>query len=132
LAFVSQNDMFTLRKIQNITQNSLKNLNAELGIDVDFSHATATAPRNNRFRSNYQKREYGSSSGGYGGNRNRFSGGRDFRSRNSSYGYGRGRDRDNDSSYGYDNNDNGYHSRLKGITKPLGRRSNTKEHSENF
>jgi len=146
LAFVSQNDMFTLRKIQNITQNSLKNLNAELGIDVDFSHATATAPRNNRFRSNYQKREYGSSSGGYGGNRNRFSGGRDFRSRNSSYGYGRGRDRDNDSSYGYgrgrdrdndssyghDNNDNGYHSRLKGITKPLGRRSNTKEHSDNF
>ena len=64
LAFVSQNDMFTLRKIQNITQNSLKNLNAELGIDVDFSHATATAPRNNRFKSNYQKREYGSSSGG--------------------------------------------------------------------
>ena len=146
LAFVSQNDMFTLRKIQNITQNSLKNLNAESGIDVDFSHATATAPRNNRYRSNYQKREYGSSSGGFGGNRNRFSGGRDFRSRNSSYGYGRGRDRDNDSSYGYgrgrdrdndsryghDNNDNGYHSRLNGITKPLGRRSNTKEYSDNF
>ena len=36
LSFVSQNDMFTLRKIQNITQNSLKNLNAELGIEVDF------------------------------------------------------------------------------------------------
>ena len=48
------------------------------------------------------------------------------------YGYGRGRDRDNDSSYGHDNNDNGYHSRLKGITKPLGRRSNTKEYSDNF
>ena len=69
---------------------------------------------------------------GFGGNRNRFSGGRDFRSRNSSYGYGRGRDRDNDSRYGHDNNDNGYHSRLNGITKPLGRRSNTKEYSDNF
>jgi hypothetical protein len=121
----------------------LKSLNAELGIEVDFSHSTGTAPRNNRFRSNYQKRDYGSSSGG--GYRNRFSGGRDYRSRNSSYGYGRGRDRDRDndsssygygrdrdSSYGHDNNDNGYRSRLKGITKPLGRRSNTREYSDSF
>ena len=148
LAFVSQNDMFTLRKIQNITQNSLKNLNAELGIDVDFSHATATAPRNNRYRSNYQKREYGSSSG---------DGGlavietdfpvdeildqeivamvmeeEEIEIMIVVYSYGRGRDRDNDSRYGHDNNDNGYHSRLNGITKPLGRRSNTKEYSDNF
>ncbi len=65
LSFVSQNDMYTLRKIQNITQNSLKNLNTELGIEVDFKNITAL-PGNNRYRSNYQRRDYGSGGGGYG------------------------------------------------------------------
>jgi ATP-dependent RNA helicase DeaD len=143
LSFVSQNDMYTLRKIQNITQNSLKNLNTELGIEVDFKNITG-APRNNRYRSNYQRRDYGSGGGGGGGySRNRYSGGGEYRSRsNSSYGrdrdggYGRDRDggygRDRDGGYGSGDNDNRYNSRLKGITKPLGRRSNTKEYSENF
>ncbi|MGN6346624.1 MAG: DEAD/DEAH box helicase [Candidatus Nitrosocosmicus sp.] len=122
LSFVSQNDMFTLRKIQNITKNSLKNLNAELGIEVDFNYNSANTSRS-RFRSGYQKREYGG--------RSRFSGGRDYKSRNSGYGYSRDRNRDND-GYGYDDNDNRYHSRLNGITKPLGRRSNTREYSDTF
>jgi ATP-dependent RNA helicase DeaD len=126
LSFVSQNDMFTLRKIQNITKNSLKSLNAELGIEVDFNYNSAPNTSRNRFRSGYQKREYGS------GGRGRFSGGRDFRPRNSGgYGYGRDRNRDNN-GYGSDDNENRYHSRLNGITKPLGRRSNTKEYSDNF
>ncbi len=154
LSFVSQNDMYTLRKIQNITQNSLKNLNTELGIEVDFKNAIG-APRNNRYRSrNSGGGGYGSGGGGYG--RNRYSGGGDYyRSRNSGGGgygsggggYGRdrdrdggygsggggyGRDRDRDGGYGSGDGDSRYHSRLKGITKPLGRRSNTKEYSENF
>jgi ATP-dependent RNA helicase DeaD len=132
LSFVSQNDMFTLRKIQNITKNSLKNLNAELGIEVDFNHLTTTSAnmsRSGRFRSGYQKREYG------GGNRSRYFSGRDYKSRNSGYGYGRNRDRDRDSADGYggyEDNDNRYHSRLKGITKPLGRRNNTRDYNNNF
>ncbi len=127
LSFVSQNDMYTLRKIQNITQNSLKNLNTELGIEVDFKNTTGT-PRNNRYRSSYQKRDYGSGGGGGGYGRNRYSGGgdRDYRPRNSGGG-GYGRDRDSGGD-----NDNKYQSRYHGITKPLGRRSNTKEYSENF
>jgi ATP-dependent RNA helicase DeaD len=129
LSFVSQNDMYILRKIQNITQNSLKNLNAELGIEVDFKDSTGGAgPRNNRFRSSYQRREYGqnryseeyrprnnygSGGGGYGN--------REYRPRNN-YGSGGG---------GYDKEDR-YQSRLKGITKPLGRRNNyDKEYSDN-
>ncbi len=92
LSFVSQHDMFTLRKIQNITENSLKNLNTEYGIDVDFKFNSV--PNNNRFRSNYGRRDFG---------RNRISG---------EYG-----------SRKY-NDHNRYHSRrLNGITKPLGRRN---------
>ena len=57
LSFVSQNDMFTLRKIQNITQNSLKNLNTELGIEVDFKDSIGSGgPRNNRYRSELPKK----------------------------------------------------------------------------
>jgi hypothetical protein len=110
----------------------LKNLNAELGIEVDFNHLTtpsANMSRSGRFRSGYQKREYG------GGNRSRYFSGRDYKSRNSGYGYGRNRDRDRDSADGYggyEDNDNRYHSRLKGITKPLGRRNNTRDYNNNF
>jgi len=133
LTFVSQNDMYILRKIQNITQNSLKNLNADLGIEVDFNDSTGGAgPRNNRFRSSYQRREYGQNryseeyrprnnygSGGGGGGGGY--GNREYRPRNN-YGSGGG---------GYDKEDR-YQSRLKGITKPLGRRNNyDKEHSDN-
>jgi ATP-dependent RNA helicase DeaD len=124
LSLVSQNDMYILRKIQNITQNSLKNLNTELGIEVDFKDSMG-GPRNNRSRPSYQKREYG---------RNRFSGG-GYRSRNSGSsgdngGYrsrNSGGDSGSGSSGGY-----GDHSRLKGITKPLGRRNNyNREYSDN-
>jgi ATP-dependent RNA helicase DeaD len=129
LSFVSQNDMFTLRKIQNITQNSLKNLNTELGIEVDFKDSIGSGgPRNNRFRSSYQRRDYG---------RNRFSGGGGYRSRgggDSRYGgggdsrYGGG----GDSRYG-GGGDSRYNSRLNGITKPLGRRNSyNKEFSEDY
>ncbi|HEY6536360.1 MAG TPA: DEAD/DEAH box helicase [Candidatus Nitrosocosmicus sp.] len=154
LSFVSQSDMFTLRKIQNITKNSLKNLNTELGIEVDFKDI-AGSPRNNRYRSN-QRRDYGGGGGGrdnYG--RNRFQSGGEYRPRNRSYndrgssggggggygssggggGYGHRRDRDNDGydGYGYGRNggrDNRYHANLKGITKPLGRKDNTNEYSD--
>jgi hypothetical protein len=140
--------MYTLRKIQNITKNSLKNLNAELGIEVDFKDSTGgPGPRNNRFRSSYQRREYGQNrysdeyrprnnyggGGGYGNReyrpRNNYGGGssgggygnREYRPRNN---YGSG-------SSGYDKEDR-YQSRLKGITKPLGRKNNyDKEYNDN-
>ncbi len=133
LSFVSQHDMFTLRKIQNIAKNSLKNLNTEYGIEVDFD--LNSAPRPNRFRSNYGR----SSGGGYGGGR----------SRGSSYGrssggggyggggYGGGDDGDDRRGYGrnkitaeqrsrnnYDGNSKYQSRRLDGLTKPLGRRNN--------
>ncbi len=80
LSFVSQHDMFTLRKIQNIAKNSLKNLNTEYGIEVDFN--LNSAPRPNRFRSNY-----GRGGGGYGGS----SGGRSYSRGGGGYGgYGGG------------------------------------------
>src|SRR4029079_6502554 len=101
LSFVSQHDMFTLRKIQNIAANSLKNLNTEYGIEVDFKFNSA--PRPNRFRSNYGRRGYG---------QNRFSG--EQRSRNN-----------------YDNSNSRYSSRrLSGITKPLGRKNNYNRDSD--
>jgi ATP-dependent RNA helicase DeaD len=131
LSFVSQNDMFTLRKIQNITQNSLKNLNTELGIEVDFKDSIGSGgPRNNRYRSSYQKRDYG---------RNRFSGGGGYRSRGSDSRYGGGGSDSryggggSDSRYGGGGSDSRYNSRLNGITKPLGRRNSyNKEFSEEY
>lgn len=96
LSFVSQDDMFTLKKIQNITANSLKNLNTEYGIDVDFKfNVNNIAPRN-RFRSYNQRRGYGRSKSikNYGSNTS--------------------------------SGDNRRYQprRLSGITKPLGRRNN--------
>ena len=135
LSFVSQNDMFTLRKIQNITQNSLKNLNTELGIEVDFKDSIGSGgPRNNRYKSSYQKRDYG---------RNRFSGGGGYRSRGSDSRYGGSDSRygGSDSRYGGGDSrygggggsDSRYNSRLNGITKPLGRRNSyNKEFSEDY
>lgn len=132
LSFVSQNDMFTLRKIQNIAKNSLKNLNTEYGIEVDFN--VNSAPRPNRFRSNYGRNYNNNNSGGYG----RGYGGRGSYGRNNNNST---RDRDGDSRRGYgrsripaeqrvrnnyDNSGNSkyYSRRLSGITRPLGRRNN--------
>ena len=93
--------MFTLRKIQNIGANSLKNLNTEYGIEVDFKFNSA--PRPNRFRSNYGRRGYSQS---------RVPG--EQRSRNN-----------------YDNSSSRYPSRrLSGITRPLGRRNNYNRDSD--
>jgi ATP-dependent RNA helicase DeaD len=114
LSFVSQHDMFTLRKIQNIAANSLKNLNTEYGIEVDFKFNSA--PRPNRFRSNYGRRGYSQS---------RVPG--EQRSRNNY---------DNSSSRypsrnNYDNSSSRYPSRrLSGITRPLGRRNNYNRDSD--
>ena len=114
LSFVSQHDMFTLRKIQNIAANSLKNLNAEYGIEVDFKFNSA--PRPNRFRSNYGRRGYG---------QNRFSG--EQRSRNN---YDNSNSRYS-SRNNYDNSNSRYSSRrLSGITKPLGRKNNYNRDSD--
>ncbi|KAA2283755.1 DEAD/DEAH box helicase [Candidatus Nitrosocosmicus agrestis] len=123
LSFVSQHDMFTLRKIQNIAKNSLKNLNTEYGIEVDFN--LNSPPRPNRFRSNYSRGRSNYGGGGYGGGG--YGGG----------GYGRGDgDGSRRRSYGRSkipaeqtarNNfdSNKYQSRrLSGITRPLGRRNN--------
>jgi ATP-dependent RNA helicase DeaD len=125
LSFVSQHDMFTLRKIQNIAKNSLKNLNTEYGIEVDFNVNSPARP--NRFRSNYGRGRSSYGGGGYGGGGY---GGGGYGGRNDGDGGSRRR-----SSYGrskipaeqtarnnYDSNK--YQSRLNGITKPLGRRNN--------
>lgn len=104
LSFVSQNDMYTLRKIQNITENSLKNLNTEYGIEVDFKFNNA--PRPNRYRSNYNR-----GGGGYGGyNRNKIPA--EQRSRSNYGGSGGGGSRYPSSR------------RLNGFARPLGRRNN--------
>jgi ATP-dependent RNA helicase DeaD len=114
LSFVSQHDMFTLRKIQNIAANSLKNLNTEYGIEVDFKFNSA--PRPNRFRSNYGRRGY---------SQNRVPG--EQRSRNN---YDNSNSR-YPSRNNYDNSNSRYPSRrLSGITRPLGRRSNYNRDSD--
>ena len=144
LSFVSQHDMFTLRKIQNIAKNSLKNLNTEYGIEVDFN--VNSPPRPNRYRSNYGRgggggygrSSYGrsSSGGGYGrssygrnssdynnsGNSSSSSGSSD---RDSRRGYGRSRiPAEQRSRNNYDNSSKFQSRRLSGITRPLGRRNN--------
>jgi ATP-dependent RNA helicase DeaD len=113
LSFVSQHDMYTLRKIQNIAANSLKNLNTEYGIEVDFKFNSA--PRPNRFRSNYGRRGY---------SQNRVPGEQRSRNNYDNSGGSRYSSRNN-----YDNSgsssSNGYPSRrLSGITRPLGRKNN--------
>jgi ATP-dependent RNA helicase DeaD len=113
LSFVSQHDMFTLRKIQNIAANSLKNLNTEYGIEVDFKFNSA--PRPNRFRSNYGRRGY---------SQNRVPGEQRSRNNYDNSGGSRYSSRNN-----YDNSgsssSSGYPSRrLSGITRPLGRKNN--------
>ena len=113
LSFVSQHDMYTLRKIQNIAANSLKNLNTEYGIEVDFKFNSA--PRPNRFRSNYGRRGY---------SQNRVPGEQRSRNNYDNSGGSRYSSRNN-----YDNSggssSSGYPSRrLSGITRPLGRKNN--------
>jgi ATP-dependent RNA helicase DeaD len=120
LSFVSQHDMFTLRKIQNIAKNSLKNLNTEYGIEVDFNVNSPARP--NRFRSNYGRGRSSYGGGGYGGGgyggRNDGDGGSRRRSS-----YGRSKiPAEQTARNNYDSNK--YQSRLNGITKPLGRRNN--------
>lgn len=150
LSFVSQHDMFTLRKIQNIAKNSLKNLNTEYGIEVDFD--LNSAPRPNRFRSNYGRSSgggyggyggrsssrsgsYGRSSsgggGGYGGGSRRSYGGYGGGGRSSGddggdrRGYGRNKiTAEQRSRNNYDGNSKYQSRRLDGLTKPLGRRNN--------
>ena len=142
LSFVSQHDMFTLRKIQNIAKNSLKNLNTEYGIEVDFN--VNSPPRPSRYRSNYGRGGggYGRSSygrSGSGGGYGRSSYGRigDHNSGNSSSSSSGSSDRDSRRGYGrsripaeqrsrnnYDNSSKFQSRRLSGITRPLGRRNN--------
>ncbi|WP_458744855.1 DEAD/DEAH box helicase [Candidatus Nitrosocosmicus sp. T] len=127
LSFVSQHDMFTLRKIQNIAANSLKNLNTEYGIEVDFKFNSA--PRPNRFRSNYGRRGYSQSRvPGEQRSRNNYdnSGSSRYSSRNNYDNSGSSR---YSSRNNYDNSgsssSSGYPSRrLSGITRPLGRKNN--------
>ena len=103
--------MFTLRKIQNIAANSLKNLNTEYGIEVDFKFNSA--PRPNRFRSNYGRRGY---------SQNRVPG--EQRSRNNY-------DNSKAGSISNSNSNSRYPSRrLSGITRPLGRRNNYNRDSD--
>ncbi len=107
LSFVSQDDVFTLRKIQNITSNSLKNLNMEYGIEVDFK-STGNYPKtyNSRYRSNYNKR-------------------RDFgRNRFPETNRDRYRDRNIDKGNNRQYHQHTQSSNLSGLTKPLGRRRN--------
>ncbi len=127
LSFVSQHDMFTLRKIQNIAANSLKNLNTEYGIEVDFKFNSA--PRPNRFRSNYGRRGYSQNRvPGEQRSRNNYdnSGSSRYSSRNNYDNSGSSR---YSSRNNYDNSgsssSSGYPSRrLSGITRPLGRKNN--------
>jgi ATP-dependent RNA helicase DeaD len=142
LSFVSQHDMFTLRKIQNIAKNSLKNLNTEYGIEVDFN--VNSPPRPSRYRSNYGRggggygrSSYGRSSGGGGYGRSSYGRSGDHNSGNSSSSSSSSSDRDSRRGYGrsripaeqrsrnnYDNSSKFQSRRLSGITRPLGRRNN--------
>ncbi len=140
LSFVSQHDMFTLRKIQNIAKNSLKNLNTEYGIEVDFN--VNSPPRPSRYRSNYGRggggygrSSYGRSGGGGGYGRSSYGRSGDHNSGNSSSssssdrdsrrGYGRSRiPAEQRSRNNYDNSSKFQSRRLSGITRPLGRRNN--------
>ena len=142
LSFVSQHDMFTLRKIQNIAKNSLKNLNTEYGIEVDFN--VNSPPRPSRYRSNYGRggggygrSSYGRSSGGGGYGRSSYGRSSDHNSGNSSSSSSGSSDRDSRRGYGRsripaeqrsrnnsDNSSKFQSRRLSGITRPLGRRNN--------